>query len=268
MKNLFLISILSLTLLGCNSEIRTYKRVGGNHLHLKTGNKELFWFSGIHGYNPENPMFRDIKEEFNSFKPDIVLVEGHFNDERFEDEISAIKSGESAYVSYLAMQNKLPCSDVEPPDSNLNKYLISKYGKRNVLTMYLIRQMIQWSRSPKNMDFEEIIIAYVKWEDENIGYFNDEITLDKISLLLEPHTNTDKIDNSNWLTFDAKKYLYFSENEISRVYNETLNYRNIYLVDLIENKKSEYDRIFIMMGFDHAKEVNESLAKIYKNKTD
>lgn len=262
----FYLLIAFLVLTSCQSEKRIYKRVGGDHLHLKAKNKELFWFSGMHGSNPKNPMFADIKREFESFSPHLVFVEGHANKSIYENELDAIRNGESAYVSFLARNNGITCLDIEPNDSIINHYLFRKYGKEEVLSMYLIRQMIQWGRNKnKDFNFEEQVISYINWENSNIGHFNKEITLDMVSKLLNPYSGIQSINNQNWRNFDAKTYLYFSDNKISEVYNAISEYRNIYLVDVIKESISKYDKIFVMMGFDHAKEMNAELRLLFKN---
>ncbi len=261
---LVFVSIL-LASVSCNSEYRLYQRVGGDHLHLKSGNKELFWFNGIHGNDPKNKMFNEINEELRKFSPDAVLVEGHANRYTHKDELSAIRSGESEYVSFLAREDNIACFDIEPSDSLVNRYLIEKYGKKDVLTMYLIRQMVQWNRSKKNKtDFEQQVIEYLTWEDSHIGYFGRKITMESVTELLKPHTDFESINNDNWYDFDAKKYIYFSSNRISIIYNDISNFRNEYLLSIIRQKKSEYDKVFIMMGFDHAKEVEKEIIEIYQ----
>ena len=250
--------------ISCNPEYRLYKRVGGEHLHLKSANKELFWFNGVHGNDPKNPMFNDIKTEFQQFNPDVVLVEGHANLVNLSDELSAKKSGENVYVGFLAKESGKVCMDIEPSDAEVNEYLIKLYGKKDVLTMYLIRQMVQWQRE-KNSDneFEKRVIDYLTWENKNIGYFTGEITLDQVSELLMPHSNLNLINNSNWIDFNAKEYIYFSENQISKIYNDISNVRNQYLLKVIKKNLTNYNKIFIMMGFDHAKEVKKELFNIF-----
>ena len=253
--------------ISCNPEYRLYKRVGGEHLHLKSNNKELFWFNGVHGNDPKNPMFNDIKTEFQQFNPDVVLVEGHANLVNPSDELSAKKSGENVYVGFLATESGIVCKDIEPSDVEVNEYLIKLYGKKDVLTMYLIRQMVQWQRE-KNSDneFEKQVIDYLTWENKKIGYFTGEITLDQVSELLKTHSKLSSINNSNWDNFNAKEYIYFSENQISKIYNDISNVRNQYLLKLIKKNLTNYNKIFIMMGFDHAKEVKKELLDIFEAK--
>lgn len=266
MKKINLFSFLIIFLLiSCHSEYRIYKRVGGNHLNLKSGDKELFWFSGMHGSNPNNPMFEDIKIEFQNFKPDFVLVEGNANYDIPHDSLSAIKKGESVYVAFLASQSVIPCQSTEPSDSSLNNFLINKYNKEDILTMYIIRQMVQWGRIKKlEPDFNKRLINFANSISNDIQYSDKELSLTQLSLLLKLHTNIDELNNETWHDFDAKNYIYFSTNIISEIYNMTSEYRNIYLIDIIKEKTKSYNKIFVMMGFDHAKELKKELHEIFQ----
>jgi hypothetical protein len=257
-KLIFLLVVIGLN--SCHSENKIYQRVGGDHLTIKSGERELFWFSGMHGSNPQNPMFRDISHEFLKFHPDLVLVEGNANYFIPDDSLSAIKRGESVYVAYLAKQNNLPCEGLEPPDSSLNHFLMKNYTTDEILSMYIIRQMVQWGRE-KSLEpvFEERLIRFANEINHDLNDSVASLTLDQIALILKPYTQLEDLNNENWRGFDAKKYLYFSTNDISEIYQKALEYRNVYLVEFIREKFKSHQRIFVMMGFDHARETEEEL---------
>lgn len=260
---LYLFIVISLN--SCNTEYKIYKRVGGNHLSIKSGDKELFWFSGMHGSDPNNPMFKDIYNELKKFDPELILVEGNANYNIPVDSSSAIKEGESVYVAYLAGQRMIPCQGTEPPDSSLNNYLMKKYRKEDILSMYIIRQMVQWGREKKlDPNFNERIVSFTNSINNELHYSDTDLSLTQISLLLKPYTDIDELNNETWHNFDAKKYIYYSANIISEIYNLTYKFRNIYLVDLINDMFKSYNKIFVMMGFDHAKEIEKELREVMK----
>jgi len=250
--------VLSATLiLGCNSERRIYRRVGGNHLHLQSGKKELFWFNGMHGTDPRNPMFADITLEFKLFNPGFVLVEGVGKIPT--DSISAIKSGESVYVAWLANQKNIPFESTEPGDTSIFEHLEKSYSKKEILAMYIIRQMVQWKRENIGDQFENDIEHFGNSVNLTLNYQSEQLSLSEISGILKPYTEIEKLSNANWQQFEAKNYLYFSRNRINEIYEATSEFRNIYLLQLIESRLETYQRIFIMMGFDHAKELTLEL---------
>ncbi|MBN2774432.1 MAG: hypothetical protein JXR31_09315, partial [Prolixibacteraceae bacterium] len=145
-----------------------------------------------------------------------------------------------------------------------NNYLMENYRKEDILAMYIIRQMVQWGRQKGSVpDFNERLVSLANCESKNLGYSKNELTLKEISKLLLPHSKMETIDKNNWREFETKNYIYFSENIIHEIWQKTIDFRNIYLVNLIREKKKIYNRIFIMMGFDHARETENELKSIY-----
>ena len=256
-----LLSILCFT--SCSSERMIYKRVGGNHLHLISGQKELFWFNGMHGIDPANPMFQDIFNEFGHFKPDFVLVEG--SPYVSSDSMQAIKRGESSYVTYLAYRQKIPYQSTEPPDSVIFSYLERSYTKEQLLAMYIIRQMVQWNRERIGDDFENELVRFANSINTVLKYSEQETSKSQIAAILEPYTGMQMLANSNWRNFDAKTYIYFTKNTISEIYEATLTFRNKYLISLIQEEINNCNKLFIMMGFDHVKEIRNELDEIFGN---
>ncbi len=259
--NKILVVAILIFMLACNTERRIYKRVGGNHLHLVSGDKELYWFNGIHGTDPSNPMFYDISVKFAKFAPDLVLVEG--NATAPTDSLDAICHGESSYVAYLAQINIIQVQSTEPTDSCIFNYLLNTYSKDEILAMYLIRQMVQWQREKAFINFEVKAVNFVNGINKTLKYSEISITLSQVSIILQPYTNIRDLNNNNWNDFDAKQYLYFSKNRINEIYEQVSAYRNIYLMQLLKEKLECNNKIFIMMGFDHAKELDSELRTLY-----
>ena len=255
-----LLSIIVL-IIGCNAEKRIYNRVGGNHLHFERKGKALFWFNGMHGIDPENPMFKDIAEAFIKFKPDYVLTEGNATPP--DDSLQSILKGESVYVTYLAQQQKIPWQTSEPSDTCIFKHLLKSYDKDEIFAMYFIRQMVQWKREGV-VTFDSTAVSFAI--SVYLLLFNTQElpTLKQLSNKLLPYTNINSLTNHNWKDFDAKKYLYFSENQIHDIYLAVAEYRNQYLLQLIEQQLKAHDRLFIMIGFDHAKYIENELISLFE----
>ncbi len=259
-KSYVLLSIIIL-IIGCNIERRTYNRAGGNHLHLKSNQKELFWFNGIHGNYPKNPMFKDIAEALIKFNPDFVLTEGNATPPK--DSLKAILKGENVYVTYLAEQHNILWQTSEPNDSCIFEYLQESFKKDEIFAMYFIRQMVQWKREDISA-FDSTAVAFSRSVSPILYETKDLLTIHQISNKIQPYTGISLLTNHNWKDFDAKQYLYFSDNRIHAVYNATSTYRNQYLLQLIEQQLKLHDCIFIMIGFDHAKEVERELISLFK----
>jgi len=242
-----------------------YDIFGGNDLHLVSGGKELYWFDVYHINDPGAPMFGRIENVFMEFNPDLVLVEGgHDTFEGGRDE--AIYDGESAFGAYLAKKNGIPVEDIEPPFAKQIEYLQSKYPADDILAMYLVRQISskQWADDNSGWDFDLSVLDMThSLIDDGLDYKGK--TLEDIlgtvnALLPEP------VNSGNWRDVDIRKMnrVYTGENgSLNPIYNDVTNFRNIYLVNLINEKKNTYDRIFIVMGGGHIVETKEQLNEIY-----
>lgn len=250
-----------------SGESKLYDILGGNNLHLAADSKEVYWFDVRHSNDPNAPMFQRIENALTEFNPDLVLVEGGFN--TFEgDRDAAIYQGESAFATYLAKQNGTLVEDIEPPFDKQIEYLQSKYASEEILAMYLIRQISSEQRSPDNSkwDFDGYLLSDTQYfKDNGLNYQGE--TLEDIlntvnSFLLEP------VNSGNWRDVDIKKTAYIFNRKggvLYPVYNDVYNFRNIYLVDLIKEKKEMYNKIFIVMGGGHLADTKGQLNELYSN---
>ncbi len=264
-KILFCVCIAIFMCTSCSIKGDPYTRFKGKDLHLKSGDKELFWFSGVHNNNPEHEMFDDIKKQFISFKPDYVFVEGDANKYNYSSEINAKLKGESAYVSYLSKENNIKVGRIEPTiETEVNK-LLKTYEEEDILAMYILRQINQMQRESENVDinfFEYIIPFAQKYISKEFSYSKEDINNDFIARILELYTKM-RIDNDNWKQVDAYSIVYRNNGIIHTIYTDVLNYRDEYSISLISDKLKSYNRIFIMMGADHIKTQEKELRKIF-----
>ncbi len=263
-RNLIIFLYLLLSILS-SCDTLTYLRKGRNHLYLNDGTHELFWFNGIHSNDPKNIMFADLEKKFINFNPDFVLVEGGRDKNIKQNRNDAILHGESSFVAYLANMNKIECSSIEPSDSYIGEKLLLKYKMEDIIAMIAIRQINQWQRESKNrsIDFINMLIGFIRASSERLFInINLEINLKFIQDITEPHIGF-RINNDNWLSVPAFKIIHDDKNIINSILSETITIRNIYLIELIQEKRKKYNKIFIMMGFDHAKATMDELKTIY-----
>lgn len=250
-----------------SGEKKIYDIFGGNNFHLVANGKEIYWFDVRHSNDPNAPMFQRIESALTEFSPDLVLVEGGFN--TFEgDRDAAIYEGESAFATYLAKQNEIPVEDIEPPFDKQIEYLRTKYPAENILAMYLVRQISskQFADDNSQWDFNETLISDTQFYINNGLNYQGEALEDILNtvnaFLPEP------VDADNWRDVDIKEMNYVYNREggvLYPIYNDVYNFRNIYLIDLIKEKKGIYDKIFIVMGGRHLADTKEQLNELYSN---
>lgn len=248
-------------------ESKLYDIFGGNDLHLAADSKEIYWFDVRHSNDPNAPMFQRIENALTGFNPDLVLVEG--GADTFEgDRDTAIYEGESSFATYLAKQNGTQVENIEPPFDKQIEYLQSKYASDEILAMYLIRQISsqQWSPDNSKWDFDGYLLSDTQYfKDNGLNYQGEtlEDILNTINSFLP-----ESVNSGNWRDVDIKKMANIFNRKggvLYPVYNDVYNFRNIYLVGLIKEKKDMYNRIFIVMGGGHLADTKEQLNELYSN---
>ena len=243
-----------------------YDTFGGNNLHLILGEKELFWFDAWHSNDPNDPMFERIENSFNSFNPDLVLVEGGFN--MFEgNRDEAISEGESSFTVYLANQNNVTVEDIEPTFAAQIAYLQSRYEPEQILAMYHIRQIGSMLNEPVDTDFDfnDYLISETQYFIDN-GLEIEVNSLDEILEIINSYL-PQSINSETWRTgtgvSDVYNDFFKGKGVLSPIYLDIYNFRNRYLVELIQKRQVEYNRIFIVMGGQHLIDTKEQLRELY-----
>ncbi len=255
---IILIVILNVTHVWKNYKYRIF---AADHLELSNGHTSLFWFDVVHSNNPRDIMFKDLESLLTENEPDLVLVEGGYNTFQGSRE-TAIAEGESAFAAYIAKQNGILVEDIEPPFAKQIAYLQTKYDPDAILAMYLLRQIGSESlmQEEHNINFCDNLenMTYFLIENglnyQNVNTGNILATLNRF--LPEP------INDQNWR--GLKVYQIYAKNKgiIHTIYDDITSYRNMYLVELVQ-QKTHCDKIFIVMGGQHLKDTKRQLQDMY-----
>jgi hypothetical protein len=253
---------LLLCCIGCNTSNSVYENVQGKHLILRNGEKQLFWFSGIHSNDPASPMFGDIQKEMTGFQPSYVLVEGGFDRIEYSSEDEAILDGESAYASHLARNLGFPVGNIEPTDGEINDRLLEEFSPREILSMYLFRQMVQSQREAKNKDIQyEQMLEEILHSGLTAGLPEIDLGGGISAALVDPYAGY-PVDQENWLDVDAYSVVYDQSGELYGIWKAANDFRNQHILILLADLYKHCDRIFIVMGFDHARDLSTQLEEL------
>lgn len=234
-------------------------------IDLKSNDKHLLFYGSRHSNNKTDPMFKDIEEKFFSTNPQVVLVEGDTNKLQHSDIDSAVRDGESSFVSYLAQKNNLQLESVEPSMKDQYEYLLKKFDKNRVLLMYILRQVQQYQREQDNKPivFKEQLQRLVNYMvSEGFPLDENEAKLESILNLLNSYLKED-INNNNWKSIDTIKYVFREGADLNGIYNEVYNFRNQYLVSTIEKQLQKYDRVFVIMGSSHVRDEKIHIEEVF-----
>lgn len=265
MKRILVFAVLAVSLLavGC-ATTDTYARVGGRHLRLDSGTKQLFWFNGIHCSDPRHRMFDDIDREFRTFAPTCVLVEGGANVPSASRDEAIVRGGEPRYVAFLGFQAGVPVFDLEPSLDTQLALLTSKYPKSDVLAMYLIRQLYQKQREFRDngipIDVDQYLGSYVG-RTPLAGLVPEGKSPRS---LVEAHLGQSL--SESWFTADYGSVIYFNTkpNVIHDIWRDTTALRDEYGAQRIADLSQKYERIFVMMGSDHIPKQRARLEQAYR----
>ncbi|MFP4528864.1 MAG: hypothetical protein ACLFQX_09960 [Candidatus Kapaibacterium sp.] len=247
-------------------DYETYLRHGGEHLMLDRDSRRLFWFNAVHSNDPTNPMFAEIKSEFIKYAPDFVLVEGAANLNEFKNEAEAMLSGESCYVSHLCKVNRITVEDIEPPDSVFYQKMLDDYSIEDILAFMIVRQLAQWQREFDNreMNIPDMSVRYARHViNSGLEWEGDPPDYEEIGRLLKTRIDGD-IDYSNWHLINARDIVYQRDCLIHSAWKKAIEIRDNYVFERIASATEHHDRVFVMMGFDHARHLMPRLRELFK----
>lgn len=218
-------------------------------LDLQKGNKHLVVYGCLHSFNPDDSMFFDIENRFISLSPDFTLNEGGewqiFNN---KDE-TIRKSGEQGFLRLLCMKNGIPVETFEPQPQEEYQYILSKYPKSDVLLMYFCRQTAQLQNQQEIPDFKEYMLTYISYLKSK-GFPIGEPQKEYDDILHDYEKLFQK--EFNWREFNPENVWPVYDNTIlNRINRDITLFRDEYIVDLIEKKLAEYNKIFVLMGANH-----------------
>lgn len=263
----FLVIVVFLLFFGCSSSPKTYESVRGQDLILHNGDKWLFWFSGIHSNDPNSLMFEDIENSITRFLPSIVFVEGGYNASHFDTDMQARLSGESAYTAFISEKKNIPCVSIEPTDLDINNYLTRAFSSESILAMYILRQMRQKQREAANapIDYDDYFLQFTLQQIAK-GLLTDTGRTNLVAELIDPYVGY-HVDRNNWLKVDTFALIYTKGSLLHEIWQETYDFRNRYILESIGRAFQKQDRVFVMMGFDHARDLAVPLEELVKNLT-
>ena len=237
--------------------------------NLKNNNKELFFFGTSHITDPNDPLFSEIKEAFESFNPDMVYIEG-VPQKGFEyylektisplSDDAAKRRGEPAYVakltSYLKEKQIVDLESPEPTESYEVRLLEERgFSRKEIFQYYFRRLVAQYQRTynekPKSMDalIEEIRKRKAYMTTESLGWSQEEI-----SELLDDELKIVELDNIKKYSseVDPVPWNGKSYGRINQASDVSWKIRDEYIVDRVAEGLKNHNKIFIVYGFSHA----------------
>lgn len=231
--------------------------------------KKVTYFAPGHSWDPENPVWAQLKQKFAEANPDMVLVEG-FEDlparrqqviesaAKYSEEEVIGKMAESGLALKLAAERSIDFDSPEPSFRDEIQHLEAQGLSREAIFGYYIFRMVpQWQQHQKKDDFREYIQREVEnikrvtqWDGFDYSYENAEriaqqfwgegINLDDLEYY------ADKVDPIPW---EKKKE---QQTEVNLAARASSRFRDQYVVGKLAEHLKTHDRVFIVYSASHA----------------
>lgn len=224
--------------------------------------KELAVYGFSHTYSTEK--YKDVAQALDSFKPQLVLVEGGDWSSRFEgrsgEEI--IKdAGEQAYISFLAKERGIEVKTWDIPGSQMYE-AISGENSQDALLGWVIGSNIRYlydSDKPRTM---ENFYAHLGEKSRAFAEKNGiDISSENIERVAKKYTGQTIEEMDRSLAYNLCNP--FADTEGSKVARDMSERRDAHAVEVFVEAKEKYDRIFATCGRNHAIRWEPAISALY-----
>lgn len=144
--------------------------------------KALSFLAARHEHVLGSATFLLVEEEIESFRPEVVLIEGletrhGFSPKFYVDEARVPRSddrypmGEPGFAASLAAARDIPFLGGEPSDEEVHEAIVGdEFELIDIVYFYVVRQIPQWKRNGEDeeRDFEELSTRRIATEEKRL----------------------------------------------------------------------------------------------------
>lgn len=232
--------------------------------NIKTSDgRELYYFGVTHYRDPKNPIFEQIKTEFDKFKPDIVFIEGanELRDDRrarmvekfttLEGDDLIHQTGESGFVAKLALEKDIDLDSPEPNfEDEVKIDLDNGFSRDEIFLYHMARYVRQLQRIPEpRPSLEEFALNKSRGLEKKTGWHDFDFSFKHFHQLANQMWGANYDLSSGSLLHPSPQGNVTVINKLSK---QTLEFRDEYMVEEIIKALEEYKRLFVVYGFTHA----------------
>lgn len=246
---------------------------------VESGDKKITYFGAGHSWDPDDPMWIQLKGMVTGAQPNMVIVEGFENlanrkeeateeAKKYNEEEIIGRHGESGVVLKWATELGIDFDSPEPSDREQFKFLEQQgLSKDSIFAQQFFMMIPQWQQYTDKPDFKEFAQKQIdrfehntNWSDFEYSYEHLEQIAEKIwgegINLADPGYYHDRTDPIPWA--DKKK----DQTEVNRVSEASNRFRDQYMISRIAEYLQTHDRIFIVYGASHAVMQEPALRKL------
>ena len=193
-----------------------------------------------------------IREIISDFNPEIVLIEGGFENADFSSEEEAIQNGESGFTCFLAKSKNIVVKGNDPSNSDQINFLMKSYDKNLIFAYFILRKLSQTQDKKLIKKYIDNFKHLTNWK--NFDYTPKNLIINIKTILGKDITEITKDYFNPYLDIS-----YFNE-----VTKELSEFRDNYMINLLKNLINSYKKIFIIKGKSHLLKQGQDIANFIK----
>jgi hypothetical protein len=243
--------------------------------HFNKASKQLRYIAARHEGGTASPTLRTVKQEFDAFKPDVVIVEGVPNTgeispawylahcrEQAKTDFKA--GGEGSYATVLAGERGIDFVPGEPSAKALYEGLLAQgFTQEDAagFDLTVILRHLHGAGIINDGDAEDLV------EERAKGYFA-ELGLDNVKYDYRDFTDWykermgERFSLANLAARDASPSTAANANFLQKLMAAGDNVREPHIVKIIAEQLEKHDRVLVVYGSAHSGKHEPALAKM------
>ena len=224
------------------------------------GKKHLRFFGSDH--SREEPHINFLREKLNEFEPNLILIEGGYENADYNSENEALENGiEMGFVNFYAKSKVIMLKGNDPPSRENTIFVESFYGKKMTFLYFILRNSLSKVHlsNKKNFKYEmnkliQNFKSYSNWE--NFEYSLENFKVIFFNILKEHYQETKDYLNM----FNPNLNI----NQLNLITRKLNIHRDYFMLNKIIEEFKNHDKIFIIKGSHHLKKMKEILGELFK----
>ncbi|MBS3070775.1 hypothetical protein J4407_00530 [Candidatus Pacearchaeota archaeon] len=202
-----------------------------------------------------------IRSKLEKMRPDVILIEGGYENAEFLSEDDAISRGwEMGFVSYFAKKKKILLLPNDPSEKECIKFIENIYGKDLAFLYFFLRNLDSLLRKDLPLSSEEKMKIVLKEFEENSQWENYDYTSSNFKRIFLETFDKDFILDNIYGNYFNSSLNYNITNEATRKIN---TFRDKFMAEQIIKYLKSHNRIFIIKGKTHLFDNKELFQKLF-----
>ncbi|MBL4657084.1 MAG: hypothetical protein JKX73_03730 [Flavobacteriales bacterium] len=211
--------------------------------------KSIFVYGSYHTSDPRDSIIADIESTIANFKPDLILYEGDGISFENTKEKSIEYYFEMGLVRYLCNEKRIPDMNLEPPTKDKYQDVLQRHSAPEVFLATVGSQITLLLVSGRSVEFGKFYGQLVSdLQQEGYPITDDEKDVNYFYKIYEGFYGIPfDLNTFDYETVEIK----FNKTKLNQINQESAHFRDLYMLRIIEDQLSEYDRIYIQIGGRH-----------------